>query len=313
MGNSVDKNLDIKGENCDDKPDVMTQNEVIFGIIENYKSLEVNKVKELNFTEKHPGTVGSHRELIWKDIFERIIPKKFAIEQGVFIIDSKGNISNEVDLAIFDEQYTPYVFQYGKIKYIPIEAVAVVVECKSKSWKKNQLKEWSQSISDLKTSSKSFVRTATAIEFQSAPTQTATRPIKILCHVEGAVESGVNSYFDIVIASKGDKLIISKEGECDSLFCWYKYLNHGSEERYSVGKNGVSGYALTRLDQGEVALQNTRLSNYKIHEGSNEITLLSLTFKLNQLLMLINNPMFFPHQAYVDMFNKELNSEEGGE
>jgi len=48
---------------------------------------EENKVKELNFTEKYSGTVGSHRELIQKDIFERIIPKKFAVEQGDVVND----------------------------------------------------------------------------------------------------------------------------------------------------------------------------------------------------------------------------------
>ena len=45
-------------------------------------------------------------------MFKRIIPKKFVIEQSVFLIDSKGNVSNGVDLAIFDEMYTPYIFRY---------------------------------------------------------------------------------------------------------------------------------------------------------------------------------------------------------
>ena len=35
-----------------------------------------------------------------------------------------------------------------------------------------------------------------------------------------------------------------------------------------------------------------------------EYTLLSFIFQFNQMLMMINNPMFFPHKAYVDMFNK---------
>lgn len=34
--------------------------------------------------------------------------------------------------------------------------------------------------------------------------------------------------------------------------------------------------------------------------------IMSLTFQLNQLLMIINNPMQFPHRAYVEMFNKNL-------
>lgn len=44
-------------------------------------------------------------------MFKRTIPKKFVIEQSVFLIDLKGNVSNGVDLAIFDEMYTPLYFQ----------------------------------------------------------------------------------------------------------------------------------------------------------------------------------------------------------
>ncbi|EGV08850.1 conserved domain protein [Parvimonas sp. oral taxon 393 str. F0440] len=38
-------------------------------------------------------------------------------------------------------------------------------------------------------------------------------------------------------------------------------------------------------------------------------TLLSFIFQFNQLLMLINNPIFFPHLDYVDMFNKDIKEE----
>ena len=37
--------------------------------------------------------------------------------------------------------------------------------------------------------------------------------------------------------------------------------------------------------------------------------LLSFIFQLNQLLMLINNPLLFPHQSYVDLFNKRTDNE----
>lgn len=100
----------------------------------NYVSLEKSIVDQLSLeVTKHQLTTGTYRETVWKSLFDMIIPRKFCIEQGVFIIDSKGKISDEVDLVIFDEMYTPYIFNYGKIKFIPIEAVAVVVQCKSKN------------------------------------------------------------------------------------------------------------------------------------------------------------------------------------
>ena len=49
------------------------------------------------------------------------------------------------------------------------------------------------------------------------------------------------------------------------------------------------------------------ISDYSISNRTKdevqEYTLLSFIFQFNQMLMMINNPMFFPHKAYVDMFN----------
>ena len=109
------------------------QNKTIENIYKNYRDMEKALVNELNFNVEHPGTIGGYREEVWKSLFEKIIPKKFSVERSVFVIDSKGNVSNEIDLVDFDEQYTPYIFRYGTLKFIPIEAVAVVIECKSKT------------------------------------------------------------------------------------------------------------------------------------------------------------------------------------
>lgn len=101
-------------------------------MVENYRNMEKSIVAQLLLeTPAHHPTTGAYRENVRKSLFEMVVPRKFCIEQNVFIIDSFGYISKEVDLAIFDETYTPYIFNYGKIKFIPIEAVAVVVQCKS--------------------------------------------------------------------------------------------------------------------------------------------------------------------------------------
>ncbi|MBN2982174.1 DUF6602 domain-containing protein [Cohnella algarum] len=128
-------------------------------IIGNYAHLERSIVSQLLLeTPAHPPTTGSYREYIWKELFEQVIPRKFCIDQGVFVLDSNGNISAEVDLAIYDEQYTPYIFNYGKMKFIPIEAVAVVVQCKSNTLKLDELKSWCKSIAMLSTCSESVTR-----------------------------------------------------------------------------------------------------------------------------------------------------------
>lgn len=185
-------------------------------IFKNYCDMEKALVKQLNFQAEHPTTIGGYREEVWKSLFEQIIPKKFSIERSVFIIDSNGNVSNEVDLAIFDEQYTPYIFRYGTLKFIPIEAVAVVIECKSSSIKTEKISKWCESIDDLRTSYNSVARMAANMivhndkeieEVKSGKecrniTQSSTRPIKILCCVTTEKVVGtLTEKFDFVISA----------------------------------------------------------------------------------------------------------------
>ena len=127
------------------------KNKDIDNIIKNYKNMEKEIVNQLNYIASHGTISGSNREYIWKELFERIIPQKFNIERGVFIIDSFGKISKEVDLAIYDEQYTPYIFRYGTLKFIPIESVAAVIECKSTGATEGGLLDWLESINGLNT------------------------------------------------------------------------------------------------------------------------------------------------------------------
>jgi len=176
-------------------------------IKENYLKMERELVTQLNYdVTNQQATAGSYREEIWADFFRRIVPKKFNIARSVFIIDSKENISKEVDIAIYDEQYTPYIFNCEVIKFIPVEAVAAVVQCKSQELKSEKLKPWTKSIDMLQTSNDSIVRLATCIHIGKNSTntiQTATKPIKVLCYIPknetGTDDTKGRSQFNIVI------------------------------------------------------------------------------------------------------------------
>lgn len=52
-------------------------------------------------------------------------------------------------------------------------------------------------------------------------------------------------------------------------------------------------------------LKERRISDYVVKYNDEEYALLSFIFQFNQMLMMINNPMFFPHIAYVDMFSEK--------
>ncbi|MEB3012423.1 DUF6602 domain-containing protein [Parvimonas sp. D2] len=306
----------------------MKKVDFIRDIKENYLKMERELVTQLNYNvSNHDLTAGTYREEIWADFFRRIVPKKFNIARSVFIIDSKENISKEVDIAIYDEQYTPYIFNYGLIKFIPIEAVAAVVQCKSRSLDNVDLLNWTDSIDNLQTSNDSIVRLATYIHIGKESIcdaiQTATKPIKILCHIPTNETSNDDTngrkYFDIVIEAYQNSKS-SKEQNQNQNNTEYNdnlKINFSDENLFDVLKN------YNQADKKELAhlkedkklksetLVNRKISDYVIHRGKEEeYSLLSFIFQFNQMLMMINNPMFFPHKAYVDMFNKNTNKGE---
>lgn len=298
--------------------------EIVDNIIENYTKMEESIVNQLGLYYKlHSLNTGISREDIWLQLFQMIIPKKFVIEHSIFIIDSDGHVSREVDLAIVDNTYTPYIFQYGKLKFIPIEAVAAVVECKSssvnvssvdkeqqgKSEEKEEnkeekkgkhvstLEEWCDSIKKLHTSQESIVRMAAGtvidgILKNGSPlrpsSQTSTRPIRIFCGYETEVSAErLLELFDFVLIVKKGKLKV--HAKPNDLQEWQKELNHyesKAEEQESC------------KDLAEYGLEE-----YKVEKDGETVTLLTFNFQLNQLLMLINNPILFPHRAYVRLFN----------
>lgn len=283
-------------------------------IIYNYKRNEESLVQQLYFKVDHGSTIGGFRETIWRGMFEQILPKKFAIEHSVFIIDSCGRVSNEVDLAIFDEMYTPYIFRFGKLKFLPIESVAVVVECKSTHLDREILGAWVSSITALRTSQESCVRIAGRIacgietedsvqkkDRNQTHTQTETRPLRILCCLQNEEgksakpESFINLFDMVISATEGQGLTILTDSTKSDLRDWYLALNHAHREELPQAEQ-------EKINKGD-CISNIKLSVFEVKSEEVPVSLLTLNLQLNQLLMLINNPIWFPHKAYADMFN----------
>lgn len=286
-------------------------------IAENYRGIEKSIVNQL-FLEvsNHYPTVGSYREAVWESLFKMIIPKKYCIEQGVFIIDSHGNKSREVDLAIFDELYTPYIFNYGKIKFIPIEAVAAVVQCKSKNLNDQAIEEWELSIKKLNTSRDSVARMAYAMvdnSIKSSTTQSATRPIKILCTLAGrSISEKYEENFDIILSADEKKKNLYKKipNESQSLEEWNNSLNHAAGKPInSEDKKDEEGKEKSITTNRKHLLLDLKVVKDGKDNEQDENVILSLIFQLNQLLMVINNPMLFPHRAYAEQFSKIINKQ----
>ena len=251
-------------------------------IKENYLKMEREIVTQLNYNvSNHRLTAGTYREEIWADFFRRIVPKKFNIARSVFIIDSNENISKEVDIAIYDEQYTPYIFNYGLIKFIPIEAVAAVVQCKSRALDKENLLNWIKSINKLQTSNDE--------QKQSSTEYNGNLKINF---------SDKNLFDVLKNYNHADKEDANKEDNAEK-----QEKNKKCNEQ--VDEESVNS-TLGKKESVNPTLEKKEIEQYKVKDEIREYTLLSFIFQFNQMLMMINNPMFFPHKAYVDMFNKNV-------
>ncbi|MCL2011304.1 MAG: hypothetical protein FWG75_00740 [Cystobacterineae bacterium] len=285
------------------KPKVV-QPETIQAIKRNYLNMQQALIDELFMSiEKHAPTLGSHREQVWKSFFERILPKKFTVEQSAFIIDSTGNTSKETDLVIFDEQYTPYIFRNRNIKYIPIEAVMAVVQCKSRSFNKRETKSlnaWLESFDDLNPSTQGWAGTVTPAQVidNKTPSRGRVHPLRIVCGLFDTTPEKLR-YF---VSSHNCHLLICARQRSKS--CTLNiYRKH--ERLLGLLKTIIPEWNEEKWKNH--SSKSTKCWNIYQNKGAEHelMGLLTLVFELNQYLMCINNPMLFPHQAYVDMFNNE--------
>ncbi|WP_185273775.1 DUF6602 domain-containing protein [Chryseobacterium indologenes] len=78
---------------------------------------------------KHPGTKGDASEKIWLELLQKYLPERYRAEKA-HIVDSNGSFSQQMDVVIFDRQYSPFIFNFQGEYIIPAESVYAVFEAK---------------------------------------------------------------------------------------------------------------------------------------------------------------------------------------
>lgn len=77
----------------------------------------------------HPGSKGDASESIWLELLQKYLPERYRAEKA-HVVDSKGNFSDQIDVVIFDRQYSPFIFNFQGQYIIPAESVYAVFEAK---------------------------------------------------------------------------------------------------------------------------------------------------------------------------------------
>lgn len=77
----------------------------------------------------HPGTKGDASEGVWLELLDNYLPKRYQAATA-HIVDSRGEFSDQIDVVIFDRQYSPFIFKFQGQVIVPAESVYAVFEAK---------------------------------------------------------------------------------------------------------------------------------------------------------------------------------------
>jgi hypothetical protein len=81
-----------------------------------------------NFTN-HPTSKGDATEEQWIATLREFLPHRYGVGR-VFAIDARGGQSQQIDVAIYDQQYSPLFFEQGGLYFVPVESIYAVFEVK---------------------------------------------------------------------------------------------------------------------------------------------------------------------------------------
>jgi hypothetical protein len=77
----------------------------------------------------HPGTKGDASEGVWIELLDKYLPRRYQAATA-HVVDSHGEFSQQIDVVVFDRQYSPFIFNYEGQTIIPAESVYAVFEAK---------------------------------------------------------------------------------------------------------------------------------------------------------------------------------------
>jgi hypothetical protein len=77
----------------------------------------------------HNGVMGEVNEQHFIEVLRKYLPNRYAVAQGI-VVDCNGMTSDQIDIIIFDHQYTPSLLDQKSHRFIPAEAVYCVLEAK---------------------------------------------------------------------------------------------------------------------------------------------------------------------------------------
>lgn len=191
----------------------------------------------------HAGDRGEVNEQHFIDFLRRYLPNRYTVEKAI-VLDSLGNVSQSIDVVIFDRQYTPALLDNDKHRYVPAEAVYAVFECKPRI-----NKEYLEYAADKAASVRRLHRTSVGIHSANGmlPAKKPAHIIAGILAISIGWEKGFGSAFKAVHQRlTGDRLLdcgfAAEEGSFD-VFAGPKLYS------YSPPNNALAYFAFRLLSK----------------------------------------------------------------
>lgn len=77
----------------------------------------------------HPDAKGDSSEAIWLELLKTYLPERYRADKA-YVVDSKGAFSDQIDVVVYDRQYSPFIFHYQGETIVPAESVYAIFEAK---------------------------------------------------------------------------------------------------------------------------------------------------------------------------------------
>lgn len=78
----------------------------------------------------HPVSKGEHSEGSWIQFLSSFLPARYGVTKG-FVFDSKGAISKQIDIIVYDTLYSPLIYELDSgEKFVTAESVYAVFDSK---------------------------------------------------------------------------------------------------------------------------------------------------------------------------------------
>jgi hypothetical protein len=77
----------------------------------------------------HPSAKGAASEQAWLAMLNAYLPQRYRADSA-FVIDCEGELSDQIDIVIYDRQYSPLLFHQDGVLYVPAESVYAVFDVK---------------------------------------------------------------------------------------------------------------------------------------------------------------------------------------